>query len=225
MISKNFIESEHAQNKKNRVIVRTLKKQDIPKVVELQKAAFPAMAAEGVYWKPKQLEAHIKIFPKGQFVAEYKGKIIGSCSSLIVKLDPPYKEHTWKSICGDSFFKNHDPNGDTLYGADVSSHPEYRRLGVATKLYDARKNLAIKLNLRRIIAGGRIMNYCNYAKKFSPLEYVHKVKRREIKEPVLLFQLRNKFKFIKILPNYLKDARSLNYATFIEWKNPHYEEI
>jgi hypothetical protein len=69
------------------------------------------------------------------------------------------------------------------------------------------------------------MNYCNYAKKFSPLEYVHKVKRREIKEPVLLFQLRNKFKFIKILPNYLKDARSLNYATFIEWKNPYYEEI
>ncbi|MGD8707443.1 MAG: GNAT family N-acetyltransferase [Nitrosopumilaceae archaeon] len=225
MVPKNITKLGNLQKKNNQVIIRTLKKQDIPQVVELQKVAFPSMAAEGVYWKPKQLEAHIQTFPEGQFVAEYKGKIIGSCSSLIIKLVPPYKEHTWKTACGDSFFKNHDPNGDTLYGADVSSHPDYRRLGVATKLYDARKELAIKLNLRRIIAGGRILNYCNYSKKFSPLEYVNKVKRREIKEPVLLFQFRNKFKFIKILPNYMKDPRSLNYATFIEWKNPYFEEI
>ncbi len=210
--------------KKNNVKIRIMKKADIPKIVELQKASFPVMAAEGVYWKPHQLEAHLKVFPKGQFVAEYQEKIIGSCSSLIVKLDPDYKEHSWKDACGDSFFKNHNPKGDSLYGADVSTHPDYRRLGVATKLYEARKQLAMNLNLKRIIAGGRIFNYCDYAKELSPLEYVMKVKRREIKEPVLGFQLRNGFKFIKILSNYLKDPRSLNYATFIEWKNPNFVE-
>jgi len=198
--------------------------EDISKVVELQEASFPVMAAEGVYWKPDQLESHLKIFPEGQFVAEYKGKIIGSCSSLIIKLEPEYKEHTWKEACGDSFFKNHDPKGDTLYGADVSTHPAYRRLGVATKLYDIRKKLATKLNLRRIIAGGRLINYCDHARDFSPLDYVKKVKRHEIKEPVLSFQLRNGFKFIKILSNYMNDPRSLNYATFIEWKNPDFVE-
>ncbi|KAF6247828.1 histone acetyltransferase [Nitrosopumilus sp. b3] len=197
---------------------------DIPEVVELQKASFPVMASEGVYWKPTQLKSHIKVFPEGQFIAEYKNKIIGSCSSLIITLTPEYKEHTWKSACGDSFFKNHDPKGDTLYGADVSSHPDYRRLGVATKLYDARKQLAIKLNLRRIVAGGRLTNYSKYAKQMSPIEYVQKVKKHEIKEPVLLFQIRNKFRFIKILPNYMNDPLSLNYATFIEWKNPNFNE-
>jgi len=106
----------------------------------------------------------------------------------------------------------------------VSSHPDHRRLGVATKLYDARKTLAIKLNLRRIIAGARLINYCEYAQELSPLEYVYKVKRHEIKEPVLSFQIRNGFKFIKILSNYMKDPRSLNNATFIEWKNPHFVE-
>ena len=125
---------------------------------------------------------------------------------------------------GDSFFKNHAANGDTLYGADVSSHPDYRRLGIATKLYDARKKLAIDLNLRRIIAGARLSNYCEYANELTPLEYVSKVKRHEIKEPVLSFQLRNGFKFIKILHNYMKDPRSLNNATFIEWKNPQFVE-
>ena len=208
----------------NHLQIRQLKKSDIPLVVELQKAAFPYMAAEGVYWKPEHLEAHLKAFPKGQFCAEYKRNIVGSCSSLIINLEPEYKEHSWLEVCGDSFFKNHNPKGDSLYGADVSTHPSYRRLGIATKLYEARKQLAINLNLKRIIAGGRIFNYCEYAKKMSPLDYVNLVRKKEIKEPVLSFQLRNGFKFIKILPNYLKDPRSLNYATFIEWKNPQYKE-
>ena len=115
-------------------------------------------------------------------------------------------------------------DGDSLYGADVSSHPDHRRLGIATKLYDARKTLAIELNLRRIIAGARLFNYCEHSQEFSPLEYVQMVKRHKVKEPVLSFQIRNGFKFIKILPNYMKDPRSLNNATFIEWKNPHFIE-
>lgn len=206
------------------LIIRIMKKEDIPQIVELQKLSFPVMASKGVYWKPHHLEAHLIVFPKGQFVAEYHGKIVGSCSSLIIKLEPEYKEHTWMEVCGDSYFKNHNPKGDTLYGADVSSHPEHRRLGIATKLYDARKKLAMELNLRRIIAGGRLSNYSQYVNEFTPLEYVKKVKKHEIKEPVLSFQLRNGFKFIKILPNYMKDPRSLNYATFIEWKNPNFIE-
>ena len=212
------------KSERPKVIIRSMKLDDVPKVVELQKESFPHMAAEGVIWKPEQLMAHLKIFPEGQFCAEYKGEIVGSCSSLIIKLEPEYKEHSWLEACGDSFFKNHDKKGDTLYAADVSTHPKYRRLGIASKLYDTRKQLAVKLNLKRIIAGGRIFNYCEYAKQMSPLEYVQKVKKKEIKEPVLSFQLRNGFKFIKILPNYLKDPRSLNYATFIEWKNPLFVE-
>ncbi len=209
---------------KSHVIIRKMTVSDIPQIVELQKKSFPIMAAEGVYWKPEQLKSHLQIFPEGQFVAEYNGKIVGSCSSLIVSLEQEYKDHSWMEICGDSHMKNHNPRGDTLYGADVSAHPDFRRLGIATKLYDARKNLAIKLNLKRIIAGGRLINYCEHAKELTPEEYVKKVKRHEIREPVLSFQLRNGFKFIKILPNYMKDPSSLNYATFIEWKNPHFVE-
>jgi ribosomal protein S18 acetylase RimI-like enzyme len=209
---------------RHQVIIRTISREDIPSIVKLQKASFPKMAAEGVYWKPYQLESHMRVFPEGQFCAEYKGEIIGSCSSLIIKMEPEYKEHTWGEACGTSLFNNHTPNGDTLYGADVSTHPDFRRLGVATKLYNARRDLAIRLNLRRIIAGGRLINYCNYADKMTPEEYVRKIKRNEIKEPVLCFQLRNGFRVIKILPNYMKDPRSLNYATFIEWKNPSFVE-
>jgi len=211
-------------DEKTKVKIRNTTFEDIPKIVELQKVSFPLMAVEGAIWKPHHLESHLRVFPEGQFSAEYDGKVVGSISSLIVKLEPEYKEHTWTEICGGPNFENHDPKGDSLYGADVSTHPDNRRFGIATKLYDARKNLCIKLNLRRIIAGGRLFNYCDFAQKMSPEEYVKKVISDEIKEPVLCFQLKNGFKFIKILSNYLRDSRSLNYATFIELKNPHYRK-
>jgi ribosomal protein S18 acetylase RimI-like enzyme len=210
---------------KTKAKIRNTTFEDIPKIVELQKVSFPLMAVEGAIWKPHNLESHLRVFPEGQFCAEYDGKIVGSISSLIVKLEPEYKEHTWMEVCGGPNFGSHDPKGDSLYGADVSTHPDNRRFGIATKLYDARKNLCIKLNLRRIIAGGRLFNYCDFVQKMSPEEYVQKVISDEIKEPVLCFQLKNGFKFIKILPNYLKDSRSLNYATFIELKNSHYRQV
>jgi len=89
-------------------------------------------------------------------------------------------------------------------------------------LYDIRKELVITLNLRRIIGGGRLFNYCEYADKISAFEYAQKVIRGEFRDPVLSFELDNGFKFIKVIPNYLDDVRSLNYASFIEWLNPRY---
>ena len=91
-------------------------------------------------------------------------------------------------------------------------------------LYAARKDLVMKLNLRRMISGGRLFNYCDYANKMSALEYAEKVIRGELRDPVLSFELDNGFKFIKILQNYLDDVRSLNYASFIEWLNPKFHQ-
>ena len=209
---------------KNDITIRHANFEDIPKIIELQKKSFPYMYVEGMIWKKESLENHIRVFHEGQFVADYNGEIIGSASSLIVNLVPEYKEHTWMEACGTARFGNHNPDGDTLYAADVSTHPDHRSLGVGTKIYKARKALAIKLNLRRIIGGGRLFNYCDYADKLSAEEYVKNVLEGKIREPVLYFQIKNGFKFIKILPNYIKDSRSLNYATFIEWINPEYRK-
>src|SRR5205085_6171536 len=101
-------------------------------------------------------------------------------------------------------FTNHNPNGDSLYGADISTHPKYRHEGIGKMLYDARKDLVTKLNLRRMIAGGRLFNYCEYANKMSALEYAQRVIKAEFRDHVLSFELDNGFKFIKVLPNYLE---------------------
>jgi hypothetical protein len=75
-----------------------------------------------------------------------------------------------------------------------------------------------------VIAGGRLYDYYKYAKMMSAEEYTKKVVKGELKDPVLSLQLKNGFKLVKLLTNYLYDERSLNYASFIEWLNPEYKE-
>ena len=181
------------------------------------------MAEYGMTWPASFLKSHITIFPEGQMCAEINDEIVGSSSSLIVFLKPDYANHSWHEITGHGLFTNHNPKGDTLYGADVSVHPDFRNKGIATMLYDARKALAMKLNLRRVIAGGRLYDYHKYAKTMSAEEYASKVVRGELHDLVLSFQLKNGFRLIKVLPEYLFDKESLNYASFIEWINPKYK--
>ena len=207
------------------IIIRNFKKNDIPQIVQLQRKSFADMAKDGMIFPSSYLQNHIEIFPDGQLLAEIDGRIVGSSSSLVISLSSEYEEHDWFEITGNGLFSNHNASGDTLYGADLSTHPEFRNMGIGTMLYDARKELAMRLNLRRILAGGRLYDYCRYSHMMSAKEFAEKVVRGELQDPVLSFQLKNGFKYIKVLPNYLLDRRSLNFASLIEWQNPTYRIV
>lgn len=164
------------------ITVRNTRPEDIPKIIDLQKESFPYLARYGNIWHSEELESHLRIFPEGQFVAvEPDGIVVGSASTLIVQLDPPYTEHTWKEITADGMFTNHNSSGDSLYGADISTHPKYRHEDIGGMLYDARKELVAKLNLRRMIARGRLFNYSDYSHRMSPSGYADKVIKGELK--------------------------------------------
>jgi ribosomal protein S18 acetylase RimI-like enzyme len=205
------------------LIIRNTRPDDIEKIVKLQQESFPILARFDNIWHPEELKSHLQIFPQGQLVVvEEDGEVVGSASTLIVTLNPEYAEHTWKGITSDGMFTDHNPNGDSLYGADISTHPKFRHEGIGSMLYGARKELVLRLGLRRMISGGRLFNYQDYADKMSAFEYANKVINGELHDPVLSFELDNGFKFIKILPEYLDDIRSQNYASFIEWLNPQF---
>ena len=63
----------------------------------------------------------------------------------------------------------------TLYSADVMVSPTRQRQGIGTQIYDARLNLARRLKLLRIRAGGRLRNYHRYADRMSAEDYAVKV--------------------------------------------------
>ena len=213
-----------APPKRATVKVRLATPDDIDELVELNHAAYPLMAEDNIVWAASHLRSHQRHFPEGQMVATHKGRIVGAVSTLIVNLgDNPLRQHTWAGITDSGYFSNHDPRGDTLYGADIYVHPDMRGQRVGATLYEARRALCRRLNLRRILAGGRISGYAGHAGKMSAHEYVERVKADELRDPVLSFQLREGFEVRDVLFHYLRDERSCNHASLIEWLNPDYK--
>jgi predicted amidohydrolase/GNAT superfamily N-acetyltransferase len=206
-----------------RIVVREATRADVPALVKLNEISYPVMASEDVVWGERHLVSHQRVFPQGQLVAELDGRVVGAVASLIVDLGPdPLRHHTWPGITDSGYFTNHDPEADTLYGADVYVDPEMRGRGVGAALYEARRALCRRLNKRRILAGGRLWNYSEQGAGMTPEEYAARVASGELRDLVLSFQMREGFALRSVMPNYIHDSLSKNYASLIEWLNPDY---
>jgi GNAT superfamily N-acetyltransferase len=180
---------------------------------------------DNAFWKKQQIKKLISIFPEGQVVIKVNGHVAGAALSIVVDYDQFEEGHTYREITADYTFKTHDPNGDRLYGIDVVIKPEFRGLRLGRRLYDYRKELCEKLNLKGIAFGGRIPNYHLYSKELTPRDYIRKVRHKEIHDPVLNFQLSNDFHVAKLLKGYLDgDEDSGEYAALLEWDNIYYEK-
>jgi len=177
------------------------------------------------YWKEEQIKTLTSKFPEGQVVIRINRKIAGCALSIIVDYDQFSEKHTYIDVTANYTFSTHTNNGDALYGLDVFIMPEFRGLRLGRRLYDYRKELCEKLNLRGIAFGGRIPNYHKYTDRLSPKEYIEKVRLREIHDPVLNFQISNDFHPTRILKNYLEgDQDSGEFAVLMEWDNIYYEK-
>lgn len=180
---------------------------------------------QNTYWEESQIQSLITKFPEGQVVIKINGELAGCALSLMVDYDKFDDHHTYKEITGNYTFSTHSSVGDVLYGIDVFIKPEYRGLRLGRRLYDYRKELCEKLNLRGIAFGGRIPNYHKHAELISPKEYIEKVKRKEIYDPVLNFQISNDFHPSKVMKGYIEgDADSNDFAVLLEWDNVYYKK-
>jgi predicted amidohydrolase/GNAT superfamily N-acetyltransferase len=177
------------------------------------------------YWKEHHIESLIEKFQEGQVVIKINGQLAGCALSIIVNYNDFEDTHDYNDITGNYSFSTHTDDGDVLYGIDVFIKPEFRGLRLGRRLYDYRKEVAEKLNLKGIAFGGRMPNYSKYADSVSPKEYIEKVKRKEINDPVLNFQISNDFHPTKVMKGYLEgDEDSGEYAILMEWDNIYYKK-
>lgn len=202
------------------VAIRHTRKADADAIIALQKRVYPDIPA----WNEEHLMAQLGVFPQGQILAEYKGEVVGCASSLIVLWDEWFEEHSWREITARGSFLTHNPEGRTLYGAEVCVDPELQGLGIGHALYEGRRALCHGMNLKRIIACGRLPGYRQHAAEMPPELYAKKVLWGDLQDPVLSFQLREDFRYCGIIEDYIpEDQESLGYAALIVWLNPDYE--
>lgn len=208
-------------SRRSPITVRNTRPEDFPGIIRLSEKVYPKARP----WRRDQLSSHLEVFPEGQFVAldmESNG-VVGMAASLIVSWEDYEIRHTWREITAMGTFTNHDPAGRTLYGAEVMVDPDLQRKGVGSKIYRARRELVRRMGLRRIRAGARLRGYRRYADKMGAEEYVQRVLDGKLKDPTLSFQLKQGFKIIAVLADYLpRDPESRGFAAVIEWLNEEF---
>ncbi len=174
----------------------------------------------GGAWPRETINTLVKQFPDGQICIEDSGQLVAVALTVCVQYDRFSNPHTYDDLILQNKNILHNDNGDSLYGLDVFIHPDYRGYRLGRRLYEARKELCRSMNLRAILAGGRIPYYSKYAKECTPEEYIERVRRRDIYDPILTFQLSNDFQVTRLMHKYLpEDEKSLGYATLLEWRN------
>lgn len=194
-------------------------------LAELQRLVFPYLLPDE-WFTAEMYRSHITVFPEGQMCAllhtDEGTIVVGETTTFRTNRsfegDVPY----YFEVIGNGYLTTHEPDGEWLYGVDVGVHPAYRRLGIGSRLYEARKQLVQRLNLRGELVAGLLPGYEAYQQQMSMDAYVERVVTGELVDPTLSMQLRNGFQFRRLLKGYIHDPRSNDTVTLIVRENPSY---
>lgn len=176
----------------------------------------------GQGYSEPEIRGQINNFPEGVFIAEFDGAIAGYCATSIIDEKLALGPHTWHEISGGGFGSRHNPNGNILYGIEVSVDPAFRRLRIGQRFYRARRELCRRLELKGIVFGGRMPGYQRRRKEFpDPKAYLDAVLDLSARDQVINFQLKQDFEALGVLKNYLPDDKpSGGHAVHMMWTNP-----
>lgn len=201
--------------------LREISSEDYQELASLMNKVYPDL---GGAWPESIIQQLMHLFPEGQLCIEDNGVLVAAALAIKVSYDRFSNPHKYEELITDYRVHSHDKNGDALYGLDVFVNPTYRGYRLGRRLYEARKELCRDLNLRAILAGGRLPGYDDFVDSMTVTEYIDQVERQKVYDPILSFQLSNGFDVKRLLRCYLpEDEKSHNFATLLEWDNILYE--
>ena len=212
----------------NEIKIQQTKIDDIPKILEVEKATWGEKRAAS----SDMVKSRIEIFPEGTLIALVNNNLVGFISTQIVNYDLEHDSPSWYEITDNGFIaKTHNPHGDTLYGVNLSVHPEWQNRDVGKKLLKSVIEFGISINLKQGLLGARVPHYYKFADKIKIEDYVNICKQKVEDnislndnippDPELLFYLKCGLQIVKVIPNYFEDPESLNYGVLLMMKNPY----
>ena len=190
-------------------------------VVTLQRDCFPIPFPEELLWNRSHLERHLEIFPEGQFVATQGDHVIASASCTRISEENWTAHSSWAATVGGPYLDNFDPTGSTLYGLDISVHPDYRGQGLGRLLYQARFKLAVSLGMTRYGTACRLPDYQSFSQRqpgATVEEYADHVVKGTLQDRTLTPLLRYGLTFLGVIREYMDDDESGNAGALLEWK-------
>jgi GNAT superfamily N-acetyltransferase len=185
-------------------------------VVALQSLCFPPPFDAELLWKREHLSRHLELFPEGQFVAVFEEQVVGSCSNTVISEEIWCANRSWDETVGGYLLDNFDGRGSTVYGLDISVHPDFRRRGIAKALYQARFDL-VKTGYRRYGTACRLPDFIHNHFP-TPELFATAVSRCKAEDRTLTPLLKMGLTMTDVLTNYMDDPESGNAAALLEWR-------
>lgn len=218
-----------------KIRVRQATIDDLDAIISVEEKAWP----EKLRACREMYQSRLRTFPQGTLITEIDGKIEGVVVVQMMNFSSTPDIRTWNEATDYGYIKkSHNPEGNSLYGVNLSVSPKNQGR-VAVALLEAVGKLAIRHNLKQIVLGGRIPSFVRYLKQYCKNknvsvisdkerdkiaeDYIQATNRREDPlDPEIRFYQKVGMKIAKLLPNYFEDPASLNYGVLFVWHNPFY---
>lgn len=186
------------------LVVTPTRKEHAEQLAALQRTVFPTLADDERF-TAEHYRHHVELFPDGQFVVLDGARVAGSTTTLRLDFDFAHADHRFADIFAGGWLTPHDPHGRWLYGADVGTHPDYRRRGVARMLYRARHATVRALGLAGQVTVGSPSGYGAVKDAMSMATYYAELLAGTRTDPTLSAQLRIGFEPRGVIAGYLTD--------------------
>jgi GNAT superfamily N-acetyltransferase len=200
--------------------IRLMQPDDYAAISDICREVYP----HDTPYTAEELAEHRAAYPRGQFVAEHvpSQQPVGVHFTLRLRMADYHLDDPWDVFTAKGSFAGHDPNGPTLYGADVFVSPRHQHHGLAHALTDATRGLVIEERLWRMVGGSRLPGYGAIADTVAADQYVREVVTGDRIDPVLSAHLKDGWQVVRPIHGYLQhDPESANWAAVIQWVNPN----
>jgi GNAT superfamily N-acetyltransferase len=173
---------------------------------ELQRIVFPTLAPAERFLAA-HYKKHIELFPDGQLcvVETSVGRVVGMTSTIRMDFDFAHPGHTFADIIQGGWLTSHQPDGAWLYGADIGTHPDYRKRGIARALYAARHEVVQRLGMRGQLTVGMPSGYGAVKHELTAEAYYDELVAGTRQDPTISAQRAIGFELRGLVAGYIND--------------------
>ena len=199
--------------------VRVMQPEDFAEIGEICRRIYP----HDVPYTVEELTEHRRVFPQGQLIAEHlpTSSVAGAHFTLRLLLADFHIDDPWDVLTARGTFADDNPDGHTLYGADVFVSPDHQHHGLAHALTDATRALVVEEKLWRMVGSSRLPGYGKVAATETADVYVAEVIAGRRSDPVLSVHLKDGWSVVRPIYGYVQnDPDSANWSAVMQWVNP-----
>jgi GNAT superfamily N-acetyltransferase len=173
-----------------------------PQMAALQRKVFPTLAPAELMQEAHYLR-HLEVFPEGQWAALDGDRVVGMTTTMRYHFSTA--QHTFLEVSDNLWMGTHEPDGEWLYGLDMGVDPDYRGLGIARALYEARQALVQRLGLRGQVIVGLLSGYAAVSSALTVEAYFDLVRTGVMADPTVTAQQKMGFQIVAFMPQYVDD--------------------